>query len=134
MIDIEAARKVCEAATPGPWNVSGEVLWVCGAGTEAAHQWVQIGDGEEDGCVQTYPVPVQTQEQIGQMSENDCVFSSQARTLLPAALDELEAVRKEVERLRERLTTTRGYLIGIIEQANTADGHIEEALSPEAAL
>lgn len=88
ILDRQAARARCDAATPGPWK------WET---TNDYHALVQVGglnildvDGYEgEGGYE------------GDVPDED--FIAHARTDLPAALDELDAKDAEIERLREQL-------------------------------
>lgn len=68
---IAEMRKVCEAATPGPWNASDYASVLAFTDAEVCQR----------------------------ANDNDMAFIAAARTALPAALDALEAAQKEIARL-----------------------------------
>ena len=73
---IKAARALCEAATSGPWSAED--------GT--ADRAPTINGPARPG-VAGFPVPMRV------ASNQDAAFIAAARTLLPAALDEIEKAR-----------------------------------------
>ncbi len=90
MIDIPAARAICEAATKGPW------LHIQAGDVQLDELFLHFGEKDED---RYYNVKAFTAE--------DMTFARQARTLLPAALDEIEALRAEREELLRLLRWMR---------------------------
>jgi hypothetical protein len=80
-----AARARCEAAAPGPWR---EAAWY---GTEGG--WVAAGpfhdaQGDEDSDEPDSPCHLR--------AKADAAFIAHARTDLPAALDEIEALGEDL--------------------------------------
>jgi hypothetical protein len=82
MLDIDESRRICDAATPGPWEWSGDDLM--SSSTCIATTGCDCG-------LSVTPV------------EDDKRFSAHARTALPAALDEIERLRRQNERLKAAL-------------------------------
>jgi hypothetical protein len=96
------AKELCDQATPGPWRAY-RCKWcddgcACGikgpkdAPKDDAYQRGIVYDTNRDEC-------------IHMMSLNDAVFIAESRTLLPAALDEIETLRAA---LKEALDAWEG--------------------------
>lgn len=103
--ELAAPRRLCNAATPGPWVQHGYQVWTC-IGT--------ITMAPDDG---------------------NAAFIAAARTLLPRALDEIEYQRRPINEQRIELTQLRGDLAAeraLVAQlkeriagfASTAGGHV----------
>lgn len=87
MINIKQAREICDAATPGPWEV-GEDEREAAATLRA--QPVMKTTGKPFGK------PVDVIMPFGR-AFSDARFCAEARTLLPAALDEIERLQALVQ-------------------------------------
>jgi hypothetical protein len=88
-LDLAALRSLVERATPGPWEDLGDGTWfkdreICGPAYR---------DAQGNRCV---PVVCSTPPR-----PNDADFIAASRTAVPALLDMVEALKAEVERLRE---------------------------------
>lgn len=88
MIDIETSRKICQAATEGPWELYGQ------------HGYFDAG-----------PVHMDARDHLN--AGNDCAFVSHARTALPEALDEIEALRSKLANAELRINMLRETLKAI---------------------
>ncbi len=88
MIDIPAARAICEAATKGVWLVA----------QSAFHKWQIVAtnlpstDARCGACRFLFNADAATRE--------DCEFVDFARIYLPEALNEIEELREEVKNLK----------------------------------
>lgn len=71
-IDTKAERRICEAATPGPWT------WQLQGVTDAMGPAIWAGNSS---------VP---------STNADCAFITHIRTAYPRVLDELESTREEL--------------------------------------
>ena len=92
-MDIAAAKKRCEAATPGDWwNESGVIH-------------VAIGDGRASHPA-SVPLRVDMTEEELQQAEDDAKFIAHARTDLPAALEALEEAQAELASWHQEFTVS----------------------------
>ena len=90
-VEIAEARRICNEATPEPWiDERHDVLSGCPNFVRDNEDNMSICKGATD---------------------DDNAFIAQARTLLPRALDSIEALRAENERLRGLLRRTRADVI-----------------------
>ena len=82
-------RKLCNAATPGPWQMN-----------QLEHDiWIETPDcGDGEPC----SICTMSNDQYDQSA--DAAFIAEARTALPAALDTIEELWKEIAELRETIT------------------------------
>ena len=87
--DIDAIRKRCEAATPGPWRKTSHYY-----GDGCCNIW----SGEGTDC----PV-VRECESGGVILRNDAEFISNARTDIPALLEYVAELEHRVDELQEEL-------------------------------
>jgi hypothetical protein len=104
--DASAARARCEAATPGPWSIVGAHMdyWIAGAGGWAGG-----------------PVVIELETRGPRRPRReDAEMMAAARTDLPAALDEIEA-------LREALADARTSALE--EAAAIADGYCGDGVA-----
>jgi hypothetical protein len=83
---LERAKAICEAATPGPWKTYQN-------GTAVGSDAANICGIHDGGRGLASP----TRHQAGSM-EADATFIAEARTLLPALVEALEAERAEVRK------------------------------------
>lgn len=79
-LDLPALKKLCEAATPGPWEID------CG-------ETVAFIPSEGEQCVLM-------EHGNGFATEDDYRFAAAARTALPKLIEEMEILREELERSR----------------------------------
>ena len=92
-LDIEASRRICDAATDGPWERRDTVTVRRGGEPE-----LRIGCAQDDA------------HQIA-----DLTFVAHARTALPQALDEIERLRTELDAASEecqRHQVGESYAVG----------------------
>ena len=89
-IDIAKSRKICDAATKGPWLEAA----VCRQLRFYGKSW--MGEGWEEEWPDDHNEP----DHYG----GDAAFIAHARTALPAALDEIERLRSELDRYVESMT------------------------------
>lgn len=101
--EMRAARALCEAATPGPWEATELVVH---PSFNAPNQpRVKVGNcdvarmavgGQDDVIAATFCT-------IGKYEheKRNAAFIAAARTLLPAALDEIERLKRDYESLAE---------------------------------
>jgi hypothetical protein len=99
--DFEADRKICEAASAGPW------VWVPGKREYRDNGSIQ-SESEGDVCdfgnyTQYYPIAG------NEPYETDITFITEARTGWPAALDRIAELEAENERLQTRVQKLSGY-------------------------
>lgn len=96
MINIKQAREICDAATPEPWSVGED-------------------EREAAATLRIQPVLKTTGKPFGKPVDvimpfgrafSDARFCAEARKLLPAALDEVETLRKLVLDACDRLEDT----------------------------
>jgi len=85
MLDIPALRAVCDAATPGPWEITRDKNM-----EEAWCWWIDVG-----------PLCEAFRDEITDSDYNDVNFVSTARAALPAALDEIERLREALRKIAE---------------------------------
>ena len=78
-------RKLCNAATPEPWQMN-----------QLEHDiWIETPDcGDGESCT----ICTISNDQYDQSA--DAAFIAEARTALPAALDTIEELRKEIAELK----------------------------------
>lgn len=96
-MDVEAAKRVCEGATPGPWESDGRMMpWLLGTATGV--QVTVVTERFETGGYRSAPICNCLQAGAGKPMQ-DAAFISQARTLLPEAIEEIERLREEREGL-----------------------------------
>ena len=95
LAELPALRALAEKATPGPWrqHLVDDTTVIDEAGNTVAQTFPDGGlDDDVDFATDT------------EQREHDAAFIATARTALPAALDEIERLRAENEKLREALT------------------------------
>lgn len=86
-MDLEKLKKLCEAATPGPWKPD---VWIetDGNGWRATgphHEDEASDEGSEPGCPDE------------QAAQHDAAFIAAARTALPELIAEVERLRSVYE-------------------------------------
>lgn len=94
-IDRSELRRLCEAATPGPWRLH-----------KHAHAHVTSGGGENVANCGGAQRNFDREQQFSQQIDN-ATFVAAARTALPALLDALEAAEARERRLRDALATIK---------------------------
>jgi len=88
--ELPALRALYEKATPGPWlqHLVDDTIVIDRFSAEIAHTFPEGGEDDDvDFATDT------------EQRERDAAFIAAARTALPAALDEIERLRAENERL-----------------------------------
>ena len=83
-MDVAAAKKLCDAATPGPWK---PLVWIETDGNE----WRATGPGHDDETSDEGSEPGCPDEQAAQ---RDAEFIAASRQLVPALLAEVERLRR----------------------------------------
>lgn len=86
--EIARLRALCEKAAPGPWGSGNGFIWV-----DSGHA---AGDPDAPDTRIAYDV-----------TAADGEFIAEARTALPAALDEIKRLRAQVLEYMETLAATR---------------------------
>jgi len=89
------ARKLCEAATKGPWPTSRKG-WTDG-GIQLQNHFVDVDPAGYGSWIAESNFPEGTPE--GDQKAIDQQFFAESRTLLPALLDHIAAMEGEVKRL-----------------------------------
>lgn len=95
-IDLDAARKLCAKATPGPWIHTPGV---------AIKEYVASDNGDFYISMQQ----VHWDDGRATNAENNAPFIAAARTLLPQALDEIERLRDQVTHLQKAYRLRANY-------------------------
>lgn len=99
-IDLAAVRKLSDAATPGPWQECGHERGGCQCGfvwsIAADALLLMIRARDED-------VPTADEAHC----RSNAKFIAEARTLVPAMADEIEALREKLRAAREALDAER---------------------------
>lgn len=114
-VDIEAELAICDAATPGPWEASvdlvdmedeiqavvdaphSSVMWTAGTGVEP-YRGASPGTWTSDDAAKR---DAKWRESRRSKAFVDAAFIAAARTGYPAALRELEQCRRELAGIRE---------------------------------
>ena len=94
--EIQSAKSLCEKATEGPWGVhvpEAEVPRIC-----------NLILGEELDCTLAY--------MADEAEGENAAFLAASRTLLPKALNALEAAYQEIERLAKIVSKVESELCG----------------------
>lgn len=92
-LDIEAVKRLCDEATPGPWVVERSAVEMDG-GVRLQSRWIEIagrfGKGApadmNDPLAGNYP----SDSTIGRQGERNAAFMAECRTLVPLLLAEVE--------------------------------------------
>jgi hypothetical protein len=135
-IDLAAARRIVDAATPGPWQVTPDYQ-----GGKQPHDEQsaiqQCGPVDNDGLLVDVVSCIYYDGNHLVVRPGDATFIAESRQLLPAAIDEIEQLRAEVERLKtpsvachgcERGWSMQGALHAIPETGGwTSCTHFSEA-------
>jgi len=119
---IKDLRALCEAATEGPWE-AWESSRACELASRVDAPSTGFKDKPEYAAV-CYLSPYNKEFA-------DCRFIATARTALPEALDEVERLRGEVERLRTALSTGTLALREQLRKARLPGGMTLEELHRE---
>lgn len=90
-MNLKRARELCEAATPGPWSTQEPTGKVSGFTTGVLVAATAPGKGSR----------IYAEPQGGTFPAADRDFIVAARTLLPEALDRIEALERLVEEARD---------------------------------
>lgn len=99
MFDIKEARKICEAATAGPWRYDCNIFDI----KENYYRKLSGFYVENKGYIfstDDEPFP------------EDIKFITFARTTLPTALDEIERLRTEIKRTDEKYKLVKELIFG----------------------
>lgn len=113
-IDREELRRLCEAATPGPWTLDpcdGEFGFV-----RSGIVWTAQNDSAAFSGT----------DFIQAKTEEDAAFIAAARAAVPALLDALEAAEARERRLREAVTKCADRF-GEYERAHLDAGKMDKA-------
>jgi len=95
-LDLDHLKRLCEAATPGPWGwKKGRLMQMAAPESKYTYQR-DIGYQETD---YDFNDPAREEQ-----AERDAEFIAAARTALPAALDEVSRLRQESMYLQDILT------------------------------
>ena len=86
--DLEADLAICEAATPGPWEI-----WRCGCGHPACNQYF-----------------INVTRSDGRLDPQDAKFIAEAREGWPYAIRRALEAEAEVDRLRNELNILQEQL------------------------
>lgn len=112
--DVPAARALCDAATKGPWCVWDGPAYVGGGHDlcigSGGDKWIANMDerncrtldqskahGDEHDAPDVCPICSLSADDITKEQRGTADFIAASRTLLPAALDEIERLRKEID-------------------------------------
>jgi hypothetical protein len=117
---VARAKAALEGITPGPWEVTGGVVWV--------DDVICVPD-PNDPTGQT-PMPERVQEKVCDSSPGDARFIAAARSLVPELLAEVEKLRAVAAKDRRLSGQANLLLARIVAAANLgaidgADGFIE---------
>jgi len=92
MFDLEAAKKRCEAATKGPWEVeNGDVVSIGNDGTRVVEGMQRHWSAMMSQLGRTKPI-----ETCWEYAVKDIDFIAHSITDLPAAIKENESLRKRL--------------------------------------
>lgn len=105
-VDVAALKELCAKATPGPWNVRIEGT-MTGRGPVIFVEGAYYDDGSEFVIAETRSSEVCIAGRWRKVADGDVIevnghLIAAARTALPDALDEIEALRGLLSRWLER--------------------------------
>lgn len=119
MFDIHKAKELCDIATPGPW----EPRFVTGRDPVTGEIKVQYYDLYKTVAADDDAVP---------NNEENTLFISQARTLLPEAIAEIERLRRWLEEIKaESVWGDPGYEVTLKNKLGRIYEDVERALKGE---
>ncbi len=91
MIDIKAARALCEQATPGPWTAGPWAWW-----STSDNAYVVCSDDGDGRHVASIDHDIGADHDCPQFENNeaDAAFIAASRALVPALLDRIEQLEE----------------------------------------
>ncbi len=139
-LDLDAIRKRCEAATPGPWEWSGPTRNETARGLYRTYVHQVPGCGGDNIPPEKFYISIQS---VGtaERDDADANFIANARTDIPALLDAYEAQAVRIQELEDALRKCDEYFTEYLSQVpdytlrqhlrKEADNAVRAALKPK---